>query len=132
MKNVGPGFAIAAIVFAGAAYAAPCAVTPTGEFARPSNLRYPDFCDIPPVPTDVRPAVSFRAAVEHTRLAGAAVVNLSGPETFSLAGTEAFAGEAKREAAPPPPMTQPGAGGTETFAAASKAKAKPPRRARRR
>jgi hypothetical protein len=135
MKGVGRYIAIIAaslVAVPGAgAVGATCAAAPSGEFARGASLKYPDFCSIPPVPSDVRPVAAFKAAVVRTRLAGAVVVRRSGPETFSLAGTEAFAEGAKRQATPPPAMTKPEAVGTEAFAAAARAKAAPPRRHRR-
>lgn len=135
MKGVGRYIAIIAASLAAipvaSAIGATCATAPSGEFARRANLPYPDFCSIPPVPSDVRPAAAFKAAVVRTRLAGAVVTRQSGPETFSLGGTEAFAEEAKRQATPPAAMTKPEAVGTEAFAAAARAKAAPPRRHRR-
>jgi len=136
MKNVGPIIAITSIALVLAptiaAAAATCASAPPGEFARPASLSYPSFCSIPPTPKNVRPVAAFKAAVVRTRVAGAVVLRQSGPETFSLSGTEAFAEGAKHEAAPPPVMTEPQAPGTEAFAAASRAKAAPPKRHHRR
>jgi hypothetical protein len=135
MKGVGRYIAIAsaslAAIPAAGAIGAPCATAPTAEFARGANLNYPDFCSIPPVPSDVRPVAAFKAAVVRTRLAGAVVVRQSGAETFSLAGTEAFAEGAKRQATPPSAMTKAETAGTEAFAAAARAKAAPPKRHRR-
>jgi len=117
---------------AGAALAASCApaAPPPDEFAAPSTLAYPNFCDIPPKPTDVRPAAAFKTQVVRTRMAGAMVVRQTAPDTFTLSGTEGFAESAKREAAPPPPETAPMEGDTEAFVNQSKAKATPPRKPR--
>jgi hypothetical protein len=115
---------------AGAALAAPCApaTTPADPFAAPSNLAYPNFCDIPPKPTDIRSAAAFKTQVVRTRVAGAVIVRRTAPETFTLSGTEGFAESAKREAAPPPPEVA--TTDTEAFVKQSKAKATPPRKHR--
>jgi hypothetical protein len=123
---------IVAFAKAGAVLAAPCApaATTLGEFAAPSNLPYPDFCDIPPKPTDIRPVEAFKTQVVRTRVAGAVVVRQTAPETFTLSDTEAFAESAKHEAAPPPPEAAPMEADTEAFVKQSKAKATPPRKPR--
>jgi hypothetical protein len=112
--------------------AAPCApaAAPADPFAAPSTLAYPNFCDIPPKPTDIRPAAAFKTQVVGTRVAGAVVVRQTAPETFTLSGTEGFADSAKSEAAPPPPQTAPIDADTEAFVKQSKAKATPPRKHR--
>ena len=92
-----------ALAKAGAVLAAPCAPAAAAPdpFSAPSSLVYPNFCDIPPKPTDIRPAAAFKTQVVGTRVAGAVVVRQTAPETFTLSGTEGFAEGAKREAAPP-------------------------------
>jgi hypothetical protein len=117
-----------ALANAGAAMAAPCApaAPAAGEFARPQTLAFPDFCDIPAKPTNVPTAQAFRIEVVRTRVAGAVIVSQSAPDTFTLSDTEGFADRAKEEAAPPPPMSAPGAADTEAFVNQSKAKATPP------
>jgi hypothetical protein len=115
---------------AGAVLAAPCApaAAATDPFAAPASLSYPNFCDIPLKPTDIRPAAAFKAQVVGTRVAGAVVVRQTAPETFTLSGTEGFAESARHEAAPPPPEVTPS--DTEAFVKQSKAKATPPRKHR--
>ncbi len=49
----------------------------------------------------------------------------SEPSHFTLTDTEGFAAEARREAAPPPPMTTPGEADTADFAASSPARRDP-------
>jgi hypothetical protein len=100
-----------------------CAAPPTA-----ADLAYPDFCDIPVTPTDVRSASTFKAAVIRTRAAGAGLIARTAPETFTLTGTENFEAESKRAATLPPPVTAPGEPDTAAFAAAARAKATPPRR----
>ncbi len=119
-----------ALAKAGAVLAAPCAPAAAAPdpFSAPSSLVYPNFCDIPPKPTDIRPAAAFKTQVVGTRVAGAVVVRQTAPETFTLSGTEGFAEGAKREAAPPPPQTAPIDADTEAFVKQSKAKATPPRK----
>jgi len=123
---------IVALAKAGAVLAAPCAsaAAPPGEFTAPSNLTYPNFCDIPPKPTDIRPAAAFKTQVVRTRMAGANVVRQTAPETFTLSDTEGFAESAKREAAPPPPEASASEADTEAFVTQSKAKATPPHKPR--
>jgi hypothetical protein len=131
MKTVGRYIAIVTFIAPGAAaLAAPCAPGPAGEFAAPATLIYPNFCDIPPKPTDIRPVQAFRTAVVRTRFAGAEIVRESAPDTFSLSGTDSFAESARHEGAPPPPVTAPGGMDSETFAQQAKAKSTPPRRRR--
>lgn len=135
MKTVGRYIAIVTFFALGApvaGLAAPCAAGPgqADEFTAPATLAYPNFCDIPPKPKDIRPTQAFKAAVVRTRLAGAALVRESGPDTFTLSGTEGFAESAKQAAAPPPPVTTPGGLDTEAFAAGAKAKVTPPPRRR--
>jgi hypothetical protein len=89
---------------------------------------FPTFCQIPTAPSDVRGPAAFKAGVVDTRLAGARVVALSAPETFSLHDTEAFVGMAKAEAAPPPPMSPPGDEGTDAFIKNALGQAQPPGR----
>jgi hypothetical protein len=136
MKNVARYIAITTIVACGDASAAnapraACAQPAAGgEFAAQSgrDLTFPNFCDIPAAPKQVRSPEVFRAAVVDTRLAGAAVARRSAPDTFSLTDTTGFIERAKREAAPPPPMTAPGESDTAAFVAKSKARAAPPPR----
>ncbi|HEY5289730.1 MAG TPA: hypothetical protein VIJ59_06825 [Caulobacteraceae bacterium] len=138
MKNVGRYIAIVTIGAAGSAWAAAPTCAPPSpalnpEFAVPAQgLAFPSFCSIPPAPKHVRSAQAFRSAVVTTRLAGAAVVNQSAPDTFSLGDTTGFVGDARREALPPAPMTSPSEGDTEAFVAKSKARATPPARPRHR
>jgi hypothetical protein len=86
---------------------------------------FPSFCDIPAAPVDVRSVAAFRAAVVETRLAGARLVAQTGPESFSLEGTEAFAAAARAEAAPPPPIDS-GPATTDEFLRDARARALAP------
>lgn len=136
MKNFVRYIAIAAVISLGrAAIAEPtpvvrCASPPppalSREFQPGGPLAYPNFCAIPPTPTNIPSAQTFKTEVVDTRLAGARLESESAPETWSLTGTEDFESGAIRQAAPPPPMTAPGDADTEAFVAKSKAKATPP------
>ncbi len=135
MKPVGRYIAIVtflALAGPAAALAASCApaAAQADEFKTPANPAYPNFCDIPPKPTDIRPAPALKAAVVRTRFAGAEVVRQSGPDTFTLTGTVPFAESARQQGAPPPPVTSAGGLDTEAFALQAQAKVKPPRRRR--
>jgi hypothetical protein len=94
-------------------------------------MPYPNFCDIPPAPKSVPSAASFKTDVVAVRIAGRNLDTRSGPDTWSLSGTETFAAEAKREVEPPPPMTTAEPGGTEAFVKKSQAQTTPPPRHRR-
>ncbi|HXV00016.1 MAG TPA: hypothetical protein VG166_05920 [Caulobacteraceae bacterium] len=137
MKNFGRYIAIAAVVSPLTAAMAAEPTSPTAcapppppalarEFQLGGPLAYPTFCAIPPTPTNVPAAGTFRAEVVDTRLAGAWLEGQTGPQTWSLTRTEDFQSTAVREAAPPPPMTPPGEADTEAFVAKAKAKATPP------
>lgn len=88
---------------------------------------YPSFKSIPSPPTDLRPVKAWRAAVLDTKAAGARIAELAAREPWTLSGSEAWAAEARREAKPPPPMTQED---TADFVAAMRARATPPPRPR--
>jgi hypothetical protein len=85
---------------------------------------FPDFCSIPPMPTNVPTAQTYKTAVVQTRVAGARLVRRTGPPTWSLQGTAGFAEAGRREAAPPPPMTP--APDTQAFIDEMRARATPP------
>jgi hypothetical protein len=111
-----------------AAVAAPASGKAAAACADPTpnhTLSYPSFCSIPPAPTGVRDAAAFKAAIVDTRLDGARVFRQTGPETFTLNGTDEFLAEARRAATPPPPLTTPG-DSAEAFAKDLRARAKPP------
>lgn len=117
------------LLSAGAA-AAVCAPPPGAPAmgAPAAHAGFPTFCSIPPVPTDLPSASAFRAAVVQTRLAGRTAERQASPATWSLpeGGAEAFAAQARAEAAPPPPMTSEA--DAEAFAARLRELATPPRR----
>jgi hypothetical protein len=66
------------------------------------------------------------------RIAGRDLAAETGPESWSLSGTEAFAGAARQEVEPPPPMTAPTPGNAEAFVKESQALTAPPPKHRRR
>lgn len=120
-----PSSAASAEVCAAPAAPPPMPADMVAEAAKPHP--YPTFCSIPPVPHDVRSAMAWKAAVVDTRVAGARLKQESGPSTFSLDATSDFAGDARSEAAPPPPMTSPD-DTTEAFVKGAKSRATPPPR----
>jgi hypothetical protein len=108
--------------------AAPPAPMPADLVAKADAANaYPSFCDIPQAPKDVRSVAEFRKVVVQTRLAGARLVAATAPSTFSLAGTESFAAEARAQAAPPP-SADSGASPTDDFLRDARARALPPGR----
>ena len=91
---------------------------------------FPSFCSIPAIPGDVRDAGAWKTAVVDTRLSGARLQRQTDASTWTLEQTESFAAEARREAAPPPPMTSPSDADAEAFTQQLKARATPPPRPR--
>lgn len=125
-------FGVCLISAAETAHAGPSPSAPPKAATLASNggkLVYPTFCAIPPAPTQLRSATAFRNAVLETRRAGRNLVRASGPETFGLAPDTAapFAREARREAAPPPPMNPQDVLESEAFAREARQRAVPPK-----
>jgi hypothetical protein len=91
---------------------------------------YPKFSDIPPVPADVRTSVEWRSAVLSLKNAGAALVRATGPETFTLANTDAFAAatRARLDARASAPPTAAEIAESAAFVKAARARATPPPR----
>jgi hypothetical protein len=144
MKSLGLFIATAAIAVCGQALAgtptcarqqpAPAEPRPAlgPEFAPPIHPAYPTFCSIPPAPTNIPAADAFKAEVVKTRLAGAVITRDTGPDTWTLAGTDEFLETGRREAEPPPPAGPVGPAETAAFLAEAKAKAEPPPKPRHR
>jgi hypothetical protein len=116
------------------AHAAPGCPPPVASDNLPDagsrDYAYPTFCSIPLRPTDGRTPAEYKSSVVDIRMAGVWLVGRTGPETFSLFGGQAFADQARREAAPPPPMSAPDAPSTKAFIEESRARATPPSRPR--
>ena len=122
------GGCIAVLAGAGLANAAEpsCAIAPASAIA----LQFPKLCSIPARPDDKLGAVGYHALVVGTRQSGAALVQATAPQSFSLSNTEAFAAEARAEATPPAPLTTSSAQDTETFASEARERATPSPRPR--
>lgn len=90
--------------------------------------RRPTFADIPPVPTDIRGPLRFKAAVEAEKAAAAQLLRETAPETFNLHDTEAYAAVARAEARAPDldAPTDADRAATEAFANAARARASAP------
>ena len=90
--------------------------------------RRPTFSDIPAMPTDVRAAAGFKAAVDAQQAAGAQVRRDAAPETFTLTGTEAYAARARSAARAPDfgAPTDADRAETEAFAQAARSRASAP------
>jgi hypothetical protein len=117
-----------ASAMAQAACAAPVLLPPdlVAEAKKPHP--YPTFCSIPAIPTDVRSAEGFKAAVQDVQFAKAELAAQVAPDRWSLNDTEGFAAGARSTAAPPPPMSTEA--DTEAFLKAMKKRATPPPRPR--
>lgn len=87
---------------------------------------YPTFADIPPVPADVRPLPAFGRAASDLQVAGAELVRDTAPSTWTLTGTDAFAGRARDIAGPEATGPDSTTAATEAFAKAQRARATPP------
>lgn len=87
---------------------------------------YPTFADIPPVPTDVRALPAFGRAATELEVAGADLTRETAPGTWTLTGTESFAGRARDIAGPEPTGPESTTAATEAFAKAQRARATPP------
>lgn len=85
---------------------------------------YPSFAKIPPAPKDVRPLTAFAESVADARAAAARLEAETGPETWSLTGTERFAATAERQIGPDPGPASPE--DTEAFARSLRERATPP------
>ncbi|WP_091738840.1 hypothetical protein [Phenylobacterium immobile] len=83
----------------------------------------PKFTDIPPLPTDVRPAPQYGMAAARVEAARAELEQQTAPESWSLTASEDFASQARRQT----PETAPASpADTEAFAAAARKRATPP------
>lgn len=87
---------------------------------------YPTFADIPSVPSDVRPLPAFGRAADELEVAGVELVRETAPGTWTLTGTEAFAGRARDMAGPETTGPESTTAATEAFAKAQRARATPP------
>ncbi|MFI4935950.1 MAG: hypothetical protein ACHP7N_15120 [Caulobacterales bacterium] len=122
--------ALALAGLAGAALAQPTALAPEVIAGAERPAPYPTFASVPSLPSDVRSPGAWKEAVVEARLAGRSIVRLTADATWTLADTDAFAGQARAEAAPPPPITTPSDADTEALVKALRARATPPPRRR--
>ncbi|HEX7758854.1 MAG TPA: hypothetical protein VF459_05100 [Caulobacteraceae bacterium] len=121
-----PGAAGAGVSCAQSAPAPGLAPDIVARAAQPHD--FPSFCSIPKIPTDVRGASDWKAAVLDTRLAGARLQRQTAASTWTLDRTDDFAAGARSEAAPPPPMNPASEADTATFAKSLRDRATPPPR----
>ena len=93
---------------------------------------YPTFADIPEYPEDVRPAASWRVAVNLIKDDGRELLAAVAPATWSLSGTEAFAARAREESGYDPADVPTAAemAESEAFARRMRERATPPPRPR--
>lgn len=96
------------------------------EAARVRALKgpYPTFAEIPPAPKDVRAPKAYAAAVADAKSALAKLESETGPETWTLNGSDSFAANAQREAGAEP--AAPKGADTEAFARGLRERATPP------
>lgn len=92
--------------------------------AAQADRSYPRFSDIPPAPTDMRPARAWAVAVKDVEAARSSLYAETAPETWTLSDTEAFAAQALSQVEPPPIAGAPA--NTEGFARDARERATPP------
>ena len=89
-----------------------------------SDAKFPTFAGIPKAPTDLRPVAQYGRDASRVLAEGAALVQATGPETWTLQATEDFAEKGRREAGPQ--IAPPAPGDAEAFARALRERATPP------
>lgn len=89
---------------------------------------WPTFADIPQIPTDLRDAATWRAAVDDQRGAGAQTLASTAEDTWSLTATEAFRERAQADidAVRVHAPTDAEVAESEAYARALRARATPP------
>jgi outer membrane murein-binding lipoprotein Lpp len=85
---------------------------------------YPSFNEIPPTPTDVRPAAVYGQRARAVEAARADLDAATTPGTWTLGGTSGFASRAQAEAGPAIGASSSAA--TEAFAKSARKRATPP------
>lgn len=125
------GVAAAATVVAGCAGPiASAKVDPSspvaGDVAKlaTADKDYPKFSEIPPKPTDVRPARVYGQRANEVEAAGAALDAATAPGTWTLDRTTSFAAKARQDAGPT--LSGPANSDTEAFANSVRKRATPP------
>ena len=86
---------------------------------------FPQFSDIPALPTDERPVSAWSQATAESRGAGAELTAQTAPETWSMQESESFAARARADVRDEPPSERSG-GDAETFAREQRQRATPP------
>lgn len=89
------------------------------------NSAYPTFAQIPPVPTDQRPAAAWGKSAAQLEVARAKVERETAANTWTLSGTERFVARARAEAGPDI-STDTTTPSTEAFAKELRERATPP------
>ncbi|MFM8941464.1 MAG: hypothetical protein ACKOEY_16040 [Phenylobacterium sp.] len=114
-----------------------CASAPEGEGRTPAALMteadtlvrasgsYPEFSDIPDLPTDVRPLAEWGRAARSVMSEGLSLERNTTEATWILDNTEAFAARARVDAGPPAP-TVSATPAAEAFAREIRRRATPP------
>ncbi|CAN7224783.1 hypothetical protein LJR225_000880 [Phenylobacterium sp. LjRoot225] len=102
-----------------------------GDVARlaTADKDYPKFSEIPPKPTDVRPARVYGERAEAVLAAGADLDAATAPNTWTLNATSSFAAKARTDAGPA--LGAPTNADTEAFANSVRKRATPPPPAKR-
>lgn len=98
------------------------------EVTRVAKTRgeFPKFTDIPPVPTDQRPARAFGVQADQLETAAAKLERETADSTWTLSNTQAFATRAQREAGPAATSDESSRAAAEAFAKQIRERATPP------
>lgn len=89
-----------------------------------ADAKLPKFASIPAAPKDVRPAADYGREAASLDAAAADLIRETGPETWTLTGTDAFADTARKDVGPALPPVIPG--DAEAFARELRERATPP------
>jgi hypothetical protein len=97
-----------------------------GEVAKlaTADKDYPKFSEIPPKPTDLRPARIYGERAQAVEAAAAKLDAATAPGTWTLNATTSFAAKARADAGPA--LGAPANGDTEAFANSVRKRATPP------
>lgn len=87
-----------------------------------SNRHWPSFSQIPPAPTDVRAPQAFGVAASDIQSAGERLEKETGPDSWSLTGTDRFAARANAQASDDSVESRD----TDAFARSARERATPP------
>lgn len=87
---------------------------------------FPTFASIPPEPKDVRPAKAWGQSAQQVEASGRKLERETADNTWTLTGTEAFAGAALKQAGPAIDGPESTTAATEAYVREMRKRATPP------